>query len=46
MSQVTLFSREGKKIQELNQVSSGTLYQYEYLYIRFYLIRIKDKNGA
>lgn len=46
MSQVILCSKEGKKIQELNQVNSGTVINMNNYPSGFYLIKIKDKNGT
>lgn len=45
MSQVMIFSNEGKKIQEFNDVNSGTTINMNNYASGFYLIKIKDKNG-
>ena len=45
MSQVMIFSNEGKKIQEFNDVNSGTIINMNNYASGFYLIKIKDKNG-
>ena len=45
MSEVSIYSNEGKMIQSFTQVNSGTVINMSNYASGFYMVKIKDKNG-
>lgn len=45
MSEVSIYSNEGKMVQSFTQVNSGTVINMNNYASGFYMIKIKDKNG-